>query len=199
MTISKEFNLLDKIKYIFSSPNLFFEQLNAEKGIIKALGIFLLLGFFFNLFIFIILSDLFNSNITSLGIIIWVIWEIVLLTPLKLGFIFLGTGSSYLALKCFNKEATYSKTFQILVYSAVPPSLILLVNLVINSFGLILIINILIFFAALIYFAFLAVIGFIQLYKISKWKAVVVILALSPFVVLIIGIYLFLIGYSLAG
>ena len=107
----------------------------------------------------------------------------------EVGILFAVVGISQLVAKYFNKEANFSKTFQILVYSYVVPSLFLLIPILLNSIlysikvtYISIVISAATWIAAFTYYIFLAVIGLTQTYNISKGKAVAVVLA--PAVVL---------------
>ena len=196
-----EFNFWDKIKYLFSSPKTFFELLVNETGISNALVMFIIIEVFLGLFSMFskpeFISGSFSLVFLGLG---GEIFAIIV----QVGILFAAVGISQLVAKHFNKEANYSKTFQILVYSSVPPSLFLLVPILLSGtlFSIEavyhpIILSAVILIPAFIYYTFLAVIGLTQTYNLSNGKAVVVVF--TPVVVLgIPALFILLFLFSLA-
>ena len=177
MVINKnvEFGFWDKIKYIVSDPNLFFERVKLEQGIKNSILMYAIVGAFFS-----VISYAFSFGMMSMisrgygglgefGFLYSALPFVMLGVGLIMTFIY--SGLIHALIIAFKGEGTYSSSYNVYAYSMIP----YLIFSVIPMVG----------FLAIIYSIILMIIGISKVHNISKGKAALA--CLLP-AVLVIGL-----------
>ena len=158
-----DFGFWDKIKYIFSDPNLFFDRVKSEKGIKNSLLMYAIVALFFSVINFALQFGLTGRGPMIFGHLISFSYLIATspFANLTLGLIiaFAFSGLIHALIKAFKGKGTYSNSFNIYAYSMIP----YLVLSVIPLIG----------FFAIIYSFILMIIGLSKVHDVSKGKAAV--------------------------
>jgi len=172
---SETMDFWDKLKYLLSSPNIFFDKIKSEKGIKNAfltLAIVLLsvsvvsYGISFTIFHALSYGSLFAYGLVGFFSTTFIVISFVL--SLLMSFVY--SGIVHLLVIGFKGEGNYAETYKAYVYSFIPFQILILIPLV----G----------FLSIIYSFILMIIGVAKLHNISKGKAALA--CLLP-VVFIIG------------
>lgn len=186
---SQSFNFLDKLKYLLSSPSMFFESIKTENAAI-AFGIFVVASLlssilntlvswtmpFFGYFGYGYFALLNPSSIFSY----WGVWVPPIVSViLSLIMFFIFAGIIHILVVVFKGEGNVKDTYKIYAYSMIPFFIINIIPVI----G----------FLAIIYSLILMIIGISKVHNISTGKAAVA--CLLP-VILLIGIFAILF-YSL--
>lgn len=171
----KEVNYFDKIKYLFSNPNYFFQSVR-EKTIGRALILYLIVGLiasFMGIGVSFIFSRFFFSNAFVL---LGSLFSFAFL-GLSLAGTFVYSGISHLVVKGFRGGGNYVDSYNVVAYSLIPYLLISVIPFV----G----------FLAIIYSIVLMIFGFSEYHKITKGKAAFA--ALLPVIIAILLVGLFIV------
>jgi len=180
MAINKEkFSLQNKIKYLISNPNLFFERIKNENTIKDA--------FLLDLIIRTFIAALLYFFVFSIVVIIgedWNNYYSFIILPAIFLFFFIGilknfifSGLIYLVLKAYKIKGDYQKTYNVYVYSSIP----YLVLFIIPYIGVF----------SIIYSYYLMIIGMSRVHNISIGKSALacllpIIIFISIFIILIL-------------
>lgn len=187
---SENFGFWDKLNYLFSNPNLFFEKIKPEKGIKNALLTFVIVGFFASIVSYGIsygMRFMMPHGIGYFGFPMYLglgygffgIFPLVgFLSSLLISFIYAGI--IHAIVTAFKGEGTYAETYKAYFYSMVPFLILKLIPIV----G----------YLSIIYSFILMIIGVSKLQNISRGKAALACLLPVIFVigslVLLVIIYL---------
>lgn len=180
----EEFKFLDKIKYLFSKPNLFFEKIKSEKGIKNSLLMFIVVGLF-GVGVGLVFSfgvEIFSPSIYGGGFYSFFgpLFSMGLLL-VEILITFLYAGLIYGGVKIFKGEGSYSDSYNVFTYSMVSFLILSLIPLI----GLL----------AVFYFPVLMVIGVSKVHNISKMKSALIclwpLMLLLAFLVFVFSIFLF--------
>lgn len=175
MAINRQkFSISDKIKYLISNPNVFFERIKYENSIkdaflidaiIRALIVALLYFLIFSI-ILVIEGDssIYNSYNFIISLIIFSLFFIGVIKN------FLLSGIIYLILKMYKIKRAYHKTYNVYVYSSIP----FLILGLIPYIGLF----------SIIYSYYLMIIGMAKVHNISIGKSALA--CLLPILILIL-------------
>lgn len=153
----------DKIKYIFSNPRFFFDNIRTEPGIKNSLIMYSIVGLFMTSISFLYsflsdnfgagilgtMSDIFGLPFIALGIAFFIIGIIVT---------FVYAGMIHIVVFAFKGRGKYSDTYNVYAYSSVP-SLILSVIPVVGTL-------------TYIYSFVLTIIGISRIHNISTGKSI---------------------------
>ncbi len=153
-----EFRFLDKIKYIFTDPDFFFEKVKEEKGILNSFLFYLLLLVFFSVlgtFSYLLLANLAGSDLLFLGFLSTGALFFGMVGSIAISFIYAGL--VFLFAWLFKGKGSYVDTYNVYAYSMTP----YVMGSVIPFLGTLL----------LIYFLILATIGISKVHDLSKGKA----------------------------
>jgi len=172
---NSEFGFWDKIKYIFSDPNLFFEKVKTEKGIKNSLLTYVILGTFFSVVSYgfsMAMTGLMSGgyglfsgfNLLSAGALFYFLGAGIIMT-------FVYSALIHVIIIAFKGEGAYSGSYNVYTYSMIPYLILNVVPMV----G----------FAAIIYSAILMIIGISKIHNLSKGKSALAVLL--PFF-LIVGL-----------
>ncbi len=184
---SKKSNLdfWDKIKYIFSEPMNFFENIKSEKGIKDSFIMFAIVTFSVAIIQFgtyFLMTRFFHASYLGLGILGLIGPAFIAIGfALSLAMSFVYSGIVHLIVMAFKGSGSYSETYKAYAYSMVPALIIAIIPLI-GFFGF-------------IYSLVLMVIGVAKLQKISFGKSAIAVLA--P-IALILGLLLIFIIYLLS-
>lgn len=177
-----EFGFWDKIKYIFSDPNIFFEKIKSEQGIKNSILMYAIVGAFFSVISYAfsfgmmsMISGSYGSSIGSFGFFYFALPFVILIIGLIMAFLY--SGLIHTIMIAFKGEGTYSNSYNVYAYSMVPYLILSVVPLI----G----------FLAIIYSIILMIIGISKVHNVSKGKATLA--CLLP-AVLVIGL---LIGFAI--
>ena len=170
------FGFWDKIKYIFSDPNLFFEKVKSEDGIKNSLLMYAIVGVFFS-----IISSAFSFGLGSMIIpsgAYMGLGSFGFLYPMMLGvgiiMTFVYSGLIHVIMIAFKSEGSYKDSYNAYAYSMIP----YLILSVIPMVG----------FFSIIYSLILMIIGTSKVHNVSKGKAALACLLPAVLVIgLIIG------------
>jgi|TARA_Y100000310_G_C20642614_1_gene794810 hypothetical protein len=170
-----EFGFWDKIKYIFSDPNVFFEKVKLEQGIKNSLLMYAIVGAFFSVISYAFsfgMMSMMSGGYGGLGG-FGFFYSAMPFISLGIGLImtFLYSGLIHALIIAFKGEGTYSSSYNVYVYSMIPYLILSVVPMV----G----------FLAIIYSIILMIIGLSKVHNISKGKAALA--CLLP-AVLVIGL-----------
>ena len=189
---SESFDFWDKLKYLFSNPNLFFEKIKSEKGIKNALLTFVIVGFFASVISYGISFGtrfflpygrgffgfpLGYFGLLGYGFLGWLSPIIGFLSSILISFIY--SGIIYAIIIAFKGEGTFLDTYKVYAYSMVPFLILKLIPLI----G----------YLSIIYSFILMIIGISKLHNISKGKAALA--CLLPVIFVIGSLILFVIIY----
>lgn len=170
-----EFGFWDKIKYVFSDPNLFFEKIKLEQGIKNSILMYAIVGAFFS-----VISFAFTFGMISLmaggygGLGLYGFFNPALpfvILIIGLAMTFLYSGLIHAIMIAFKGEGTYTNSYNVYAYSMIP----YLILSVIPMVG----------FLAIIYSIVLMIIGISKVHNVSRGKAALA--CLLP-AVLVIGL-----------
>ena len=167
------FGFWDKIKYIFSDPNLFFQKVKSEDGIKNSLLMYAIIGAFFSVisyaFSFGRMMSMRSGGYGSLG---------------GFGFVMLGvgiimtfaySGLIHVIMIAFKSEGSYKDSYNAYTYSMIP----FLILSVVPMVG----------FFSIIYSFILMIIGTSNVHNVSKGKAALACLLPAVVIGLVIGFY----------
>jgi hypothetical protein len=184
-TQTKEFGFWDKIQYLFSNPNLFFENLRYENSIKNALITYCMVSIFISA-----VSFLFSFTLGRMGGMMSGVFKLGFSSFMFFPFFsfifgiimtFVYSGIVHLLVIAFKGGGNFADTYKAYTYSMVPSSILSLVPLI----G----------FFSIIYSFVLMIIGVSKLHNISKGYAALA--CLLPLVAVIgLLIYLFFIIMS---
>lgn len=166
-------NLLDKIKYILSNPNYFFEQVKNEYGIKNSLITYISVSLF-SVVVAISIDFTMSRNVSYF----WLFYAIVVV--LSFVFSFAYAGIMHLLAISLKGSGTYSDAYRAYAYSMLPFLVLLLIPFV----GSI----------SIIYSLILMMIGISKLYSLSKGNSAIVVLVPIIFIlglIVLTIIYLF--------
>lgn len=178
-TPNGNWGMWDKIKYLVSNPNLFFEKVKRETGIATSLVTYVIVATFFTVIRYYAFTFGQNDTLTKtlssfIGSSGWVNFLLSSLPFLLLGLSIVGTffysGVIQLILMAFKSEGTYKDTYNVYAYSMLP-------SLVLSGIP----------FAGLlstVYSYILLVKGISLVHQVSKGKAVLA--CLLPIIILIL-------------
>lgn len=177
------FDFWDKLKYLFSNPNKFFEKIKAENGINNAILTYLIIT------IFMMTIKALSSFVPGLGAGIYgeygggFLAITFFIGYLVIGFIgtFLYAGITHIVVFAFKGKKDYFATYKVCTYSIIP----FLLLVVIPWVG----------YLSIIYSFILTIIGLSKVHEISKGKAVLASLA-TLFLLLITSILLLILFLS---
>ncbi|OGI14747.1 hypothetical protein A3K63_02625 [Candidatus Micrarchaeota archaeon RBG_16_49_10] len=182
-----EFDFWDRLKYLLTNPNKFFERVKPERGIGNSLLTLAVVALFASIMKFgmnMLASSgsfgIFDNLLGYTGS--TTILASNLLIPLFGSFVF--AGAVHLSLMIIKVKGGFDETYKAVAYSLVPTVLLSLIPIV---GGL-----------SIIYSLFLTIIGLSQIHGISKGKAVLACLV-STIVLLLMQILITLILLSLFG
>ena len=170
-----EFGFWDKIKYIFSDPNVFFEKVKLEQGIKNSLLMYAIVGAFFSVISYAFsfgMMSMMSGGYGGLGG-FGFLYSALPFVMLGIGLImtFAYSGLIHALIIAFKGEGTYSSSYNVYAYSMIPYLILSVVPMV----G----------FLAIIYSIILMIIGLSKVHNISKGKAALA--CLLP-AVLVIGL-----------
>lgn len=189
---NNDFNLLGKLKYLFSSPSTFFENIKGESAAI-ALGVFATASLLSNILsILVSFTTPYFGFFGGLGLFslsrsfsywggIWLSPLISTILSLTIAFIF--AGMIHLLVKAFKGEGKTTDTFKVYAYSMIPYFIISIIPLI----G----------FLSIIYSLILMIIGISKVHNISMGKAATACLLPVIFVIglLVIGVFAILYNF----
>lgn len=177
-----EFGFWDKLKYLFSNPNFFFEKVKSEDGIKNALLMYSIVGAFMAsinfIFSFMYLGYM-GRMIGGYGEEIYsFLMPLYAFGGVAVGIIitFLYSGLIHAIIIAFKGEGSYSDTYKVYTYSMIPFLILTAVPIV----G----------YLSIIYSFTLMIIGISKLHNISKGKSALACLLPAIF---ILGILIFLV------
>jgi hypothetical protein len=179
LTQNKDFEFWDKIQYLFSDSNLFFENLRYENGIKNAVIMYCIVGLFVSaasfLFSFTLgrmaggMSGIFKL---SYGFMFFPIFGFVF----GLIMTFVYSGLVHMLVIAFKGQGTFADTYKAYAYSMIPSSILSIIPFI----G----------FFSIIYSYFLMIIGVSKLHNISKGYSALA--CLLP-VILVFGLLIYLV------
>ena len=187
VSFSGSFDFWDKLNYLFSNPNLFFEKIKLEKGMKNAILTFAIVGVFVDVvsygarFIMPYGMGLFGLGYLGLGYFGIFRYGFLSIFPF-VGFLiallisFIYSGIIHAIVIAFKGSGTFSETYKAYAYSMIPFLIIKLIPIL----G----------YLSIIYSFILMIIGVSKLHNISRGKAALA--CLLP-VILVIGIFVFFI------
>jgi hypothetical protein len=168
MIDSTDLGFWDRIKYLFTNPNLFFNAVKYEKGIKNSIITYLITGVLFSGIIFIfsfVIAGFFGRDV-------WMLSSFFLALPfLILILTFLFAGLIHLIILGFKPQGGYKDTYNVYTYSMMPFLI----------FSLIPVIG----YLSIFYSFFLMVIGISKVHDTSTPKAFLS--CILPFVLIIIS------------
>jgi hypothetical protein len=182
--ISEEFGFWDKLKYLFSNPNLFFDKIKTERGIKNSLLMYSIIGAFFSVVSYVLSfigSSTALTNFASMGASSGFYIMLVYAMPLiffGIGVLitFLYSALIHITLIAFKSQSGYAETYKVYTYSMIP--------------GVILSVIPLVGYISLIYSFIIMTLGISKLHNVSKGKAALAVLLPG---IIILGVLIFMI------
>ena len=171
------FGFWDKIKYIFSDPNLFFQKVKSEDGIKNSLLMYAIIGAFFSVISYAFsLMNMRSGGYGSLGG-FGFLYSALPFVMLGVGIImtFAYSGLIHVIMIAFKSEGSYKDSYNAYTYSMIP----FLILSVVPMVG----------FFSIIYSFILMIIGTSNVHNVSKGKAALACLLPAVVIGLVIGFY----------
>ena len=196
--VQYKLSLIDKFKYLFSNPNLFFDKIKNEKSLHDSLLAYLIAGLFIAIINF--GYSMINNGSISMVILGISYFFPFLLVIIGLLFTFLYAAIAHIVVINFKHKGDYSDTFKIIAYSLIPFILVswipwmvvsILDAVIWNSSWYIVLAALLFSIAAFVYSLILMTIGISKIYTISKGKASLA--ALLPVIICLVLIIILII------
>ena len=172
---SVSFGFWDKIKYIFSDPNLFFQKVKSEDGIKNSLLMYAIVGAFFSVISYAFSFGMMSMMSRGYGDLggFGFLYSALPFVMFGVGIImtFAYSGLIHVIMIAFKSEGSYKDSYNAYTYSMIPYLILSVVPMV----G----------FLSIIYSFILMIIGMSNVHNVSKGKAALA--CLLP-VVLVIGL-----------
>ena len=172
-------NFWNKLKYLLSDPNFFFDSIKAEDGIGRSLLMYVIVGAFMSVVSFVLffistsfITRSFGGFGTGLASFIFPLLIVAVLI-IGLIFTFIFSGLIHAVVIAFKGEGVYVDTYNVYTYSTVPALILVVIPIV----GLL----------SFVYSLILMIIGVSRLHNISNGKAAIACLTPIFFMIGLIG------------